>query len=418
MKKYIVVLLYVLLILTLAGGLTAVFFHLASKEASDKAVSSGSTEIFGNTELSGDAAESGNTEKSGDAQGNNTSTDVNNASVSGETEEVENVESTETAGDIAGSGEEETAGAVTLMFAGDVMLDGVPSANYDAYGITGVVSQELLDELTGADILMVNNEFAWSDRGTAMEDKEYTYRCNPSYVTILKELGVDIVSLANNHTLDFGKEALSDTFTTLDGAGILYAGAGETKERAEQVQVIEKGGKKFGFIAGSRVIPVTDWNVENAQPGLFTVYDYSRLVELVAQAKESCDFVTVYLHWGIERVEYPEEYERSMAKACIEAGADLIIGGHAHCIQGVEFIEGVPVFYALGDFIFLRQTAHSAVVSVTVETDGTVSYRYLPTYTSGGVTQLLDEAGTQETYRYVEGISWGMTIGEDGRIQP
>lgn len=401
MKKYIVVLLYVLLILTLAGGLTAVFFHLASKDTSDKAVSTGSTEIVKSTELSGDVAESGNTEKSGDAQRNGIST----------------TESMETAGNADGS-EEETEGAVTLMFAGDVMLDGVPSANYDAYGITGVVSQELLDELTGADILMVNNEFAWSDRGTAMEDKEYTYRCNPSYVTILKELGVDIVSLANNHTLDFGKEALSDTFTTLDGAGILYAGAGESKERAEQVQVIEKGGKKFGFIAGSRVIPVTDWNVENAQPGLFTVYDYSRLVELVAQAKESCDFVTVYLHWGIERVEYPEEYERAMAKACIEAGADLIIGGHAHCIQGVEFIENVPVFYALGDFIFLRQTSHSAVVSVMVEADGTVSYRYLPTYTSGGVTQLLDEAGTQETYRYVEGISWGMTIGEDGTIQP
>lgn len=395
MKKYIVVLLYVLLILTLAGGLTAVFFHLASKETSDKAVSSGSTEISGNTELSGDAAESGNTEKREDVLENSISTDIVDTSVPEETED-----------------------AVTLMFAGDVMLDGVPSANYDAYGITGVVSLELLDELTGADILMVNNEFAWSDRGTAMEDKEYTYRCNPSYVTILKELGVDIVSLANNHTLDFGKEALSDTFTTLDGAGILYAGAGESKERAEQVQVIEKGGQKFGFIAGSRVIPVTDWNVENAQPGLFTVYDYSRLVELVAQAKESCDFVTVYLHWGIERVEYPEEYERAMAKACIEAGADLIIGGHAHCIQGVEFIENVPVFYALGDFIFLRQTSHSAVVSVTVEADGTVSYRYLPTYTSGGVTQLLDEAGTQETYRYVEGISWGMTIGEDGTIQP
>lgn len=411
MKKYIVVLLYVLLILTLAGGLTAVFFHLASKETSDKAVSTANTETVKSTELSGDVAESGNTEKSGDAQGNGTSVDVDNASMS------DGTEGTETAGNTSGS-EEETEGAVTLMFAGDVMLDGVPSANYDAYGITGVVSQELLDELTGADILMVNNEFAWSDRGTAMEDKEYTYRCNPSYVTILKELGVDIVSLANNHTLDFGKEALSDTFTTLDGAGILYAGAGESKERAEQVQVIEKGGKKFGFIAGSRVIPVTDWNVENAQPGLFTVYDYSRLVELVAQAKESCDFVTVYLHWGIERVEYPEEYERAMAKACIEAGADLIIGGHAHCIQGVEFIENVPVFYALGDFIFLRQTSHSAVVSVTVEADGTVSYRYLPTYTSGGVTQLLDEAGTQETYRYVEGISWGMTIGEDGTIQP
>ena len=79
---------------------------------------------------------------------------------------------------------------------------------------------------------MVNNEFPFSNRGEPMEDKQFTFCCDPKYVKALNEMGLDIVSLANNHTLDYGRDALSDTFTTLDGAGILYAGAGETKERA------------------------------------------------------------------------------------------------------------------------------------------------------------------------------------------
>ena len=86
-----------------------------------------------------------------------------------------------------------------------------------------------------------------------MEDKQYTFRTDPSYAAALKEMGVDVVTLANNHILDYGREALSDTFTTLDGQGILYAGAGDSVERAQEVQVIEVNGKKYGFLAASRV---------------------------------------------------------------------------------------------------------------------------------------------------------------------
>ena len=142
-------------------------------------------------------------------------------------------------------------------------------AGYDADGIKGVVAPELLEELQAADILMVNNEFPFSDRGTPMADKQFTFRCSPGYVKALNEMGVDVVSLANNHTLDYGREALSDTFVALDGAGILYGGAGDSAERAKQVQVIEANGKKYGFIAVSRVVPTADWKVENAVPGLF-----------------------------------------------------------------------------------------------------------------------------------------------------
>ena len=135
----------------------------------------------------------------------------------------------------------------SLIFAGDVLFANGFKSNYDAGGIEKVIEPQLLQELQDADIFMVNNEFPFSNRGEPMEDKQFTFCCDPKYVKALNEMGVDIVSLANNHTIDYGRDALSDTFTTLDGAGILYAGAGETKERAYELQVIEKNGKKFGF---------------------------------------------------------------------------------------------------------------------------------------------------------------------------
>ena len=125
--------------------------------------------------------------------------------------------------------EADIAGDTTLIFAGDVLFANAFKSNYDAGGIEKVIEPQLLQELQDADIFMVNNEFPFSNRGEPMEDKQFTFCCDPKYVKALNEMGVDIVSLANNHTLDYGRDALSDTFTTLDGAGILYAGAGETK---------------------------------------------------------------------------------------------------------------------------------------------------------------------------------------------
>ena len=126
-----------------------------------------------------------------------------------------------------GEGRGETT---TIVFAGDVMLASGMEQFYDTEGVDGLLSEELLEEMRNADICMVNNEFQFSTRGTPMEDKQFTFRTNPEHVQILLDMGVDIVSLANNHTIDFGIDALQDTFATLDEAGILYAGAGNSKE--------------------------------------------------------------------------------------------------------------------------------------------------------------------------------------------
>ena len=186
------------------------------------------------------------------------------------------------------AGNTEGDGSTTLIFAGDVLFANAFKSNYDAGGIEKVIEPQLLQELQDADIFMVNNEFPFSNRGEPMEDKQFTFCCDPKYVKALNEMGVDIVSLANNHTLDYGRDALSDTFTTLDGAGILYAGAGETKERAYELQVIEKNGKKFGFLAASRVVPESNWKVEERTPGMLTAYDDTKLVQLIKEARSEC----------------------------------------------------------------------------------------------------------------------------------
>ena len=127
-------------------------------------------------------------------------------------------------------------------------------------------------------------------------------------------MGVDIVSLANNHTLDYGRDALSDTFTTLDGASILYAGAGGLKNSAYELQIIEKNGKN-SVSCGIRVVPESNWKVEERTPGMLTAYDDTKLVQLI-KARSGCDFLSVYIHWGVEYDAYPQDYQTKIATDC------------------------------------------------------------------------------------------------------
>lgn len=305
----------------------------------------------------------------------------------------------------------------TLLFTGDVLFANSFSGCYDRGGIEAVVSPEMLDIMRSADITMVNEEFPFSDRGTPMEDKQYTFRADPDYVGALTEMGVDIVSLANNHILDYGTDALTDTFATLDGEGILYAGAGDSLERAKEVQLIEKNGKTFGFLAASRVIPVTAWNVENRTPGVLATYDETRLVEAIEAARDQCDVLVVFVHWGVEHQSSPEEYQRYLAQKYVDAGADLVIGAHTHCLQGIEYIDGKPVFYSLGNFIFGSDIGQTMAVQVTVDEENRLTCRLIGAKASGGQTTVMDELDQQLLNDYIGSISFGVTVREDGTVE-
>lgn len=311
----------------------------------------------------------------------------------------------------------QTDKAVSMIFTGDVLFANSFSTAYGNGGITKVVSQDLLQELNQADITMVNEEFPFSMRGTKMENKQYTFRADPANVNALQEMGVDIVSLANNHILDYGKDALEDTFTTLDGAGILYAGAGTSAERAKACQTIMVNGTKVGFLAASRVIPEGNWNVDDSTPGVFTTYDGTALCKAVEDARKVCDYVVVFVHWGVEQEAYPEDYQKNLAKQYVDAGADLVIGSHTHCLQGIEFYNGKPIYYSLGNFVFDSDISQSMAVKITIGTDKTTTCQLIPVYAASGCTMKMEESGASSLYQYMESISNGIHIAEDGTVQ-
>ena len=167
---------------------------------------------------------------------------------------------------------------------------------------------------------------------------------------------------------------------------------------------MEVNGKKYGFIAVSRVVPSADWKIESAAPGMFTCYDATALIEVIKEAKQTCDFVTVFPHWGTEYSEQPNAVQRELTKQCMDAGADLVVGAHTHCLEGIEYIDGKPVFYSLGNFIFGQNIDRSAAVKVTVTEDGTVSYALIPVYASDGQTKQMDVNAAPGLFSYMESI--------------
>lgn len=419
MSKTVRIVLYILSLLTVVG-LLAAFVVAGGRQRSEETMQQQSADVEEVAGVEENVALEDDGEENADATVTEVSENSNsaqNAVIDAERQELSTDEAT-------GKNEEEITeateltedGVTTILFTGDVLFANAFKAGYDANGIEGVISEDLLQELQAADILMVNNEFPFSDQGTPMADKQFVFQCSPSYVSALNEMGVDVVSLANNHTLDYGKEALLDTFATLDGAGILYGGAGDTVERAEEVQTIEVNGKTYGFLAVSRVIPTADWKVENRTPGIFSCYDDTRLVELVQEAKEYCDYLAVYPHWGVEYEAYPENYQTQIAERCIEAGADVIVGSHTHCLQGVSYIDGKPVFYSLGNFVFGQNIDRSAILKVTIDASGNVSYQYIPVYAAGGVTYMATGDRATQICQYLDGISPEATVGADGIV--
>lgn len=305
---------------------------------------------------------------------------------------------------------------VILTFAGDVLLSDHVLAAYGRGGISNVVDpgfQQVIDE---SDLFVVNQEFPFSNRGQAAADKQYTFRLPPERISIFHEMGIDLVTLANNHALDFGREALTDTCDLLDQEGISRIGAGRNLEEAKKPVILEKKGKRIGFLGASRVIPVGSWNAGADTPGMLTTYDPTLLVEEIRALRDQCDYLVVYVHWGIERKERPESYQRQLGQQYIDAGADLVVGSHPHVLQGVEYYRGKPIIYSLGNFVFGSSIPRTALL--TVRWDGeTADLRFTPGTSSGGSTRAFTEPEKRQEFgQYMTGISYGVTIDSEGAV--
>ena len=298
-----------------------------------------------------------------------------------------------------------------LAFVGDMLFTENTLSRYHQQGISSMFSEELLSAMTDADLFMVNEEFPFSTRGEAAEDKQFTFRVDPSYVRIFQEIGVDVATVANNHALDFGVDAFTDSLDTLDQAGIARVGGGRTLSEAKAPVIRAVGDSTVGILGASRVIPVSSWTAGSARPGMFTAYDQAPLLNEISDLSSQCDYTVVYLHWGIEKDEYPQEYQRKLAYACIDAGADLVVGSHPHVLQGFETYKGKLIAYSLGNFLFSNSTNPTVLLQVHIKEDGTLAASLIPCTRVNG--QIQKNTAPAALFSHLTELSYGVQVTAD-----
>lgn len=311
-----------------------------------------------------------------------------------------------------------------MSFVGDVIYDPdcAPMVRMNELGgVENCFDPDVLDKLRNSDITLINNEFSIGTRGSALEGKTYTFQAHPDTVQIHKELGADIVSLANNHVYDYGEMGFLDTLDNLTEAGIPYVGAGRNLDEARQAQFFIVNGVKVGVVAASRAEKVYFTPVATEDtPGIMGTYESADFLEAIKEADAQCDILIAYVHWGTEKSVKLEDAQKEMAREYIDAGVDAVIGGHTHCLQGMEFYNGKPVIYSLSNFWFSNYAAETGILTLRVDSDMNMQTIFMPLIQKNGEVRSFD---TQEERRalFDKVASYepqGVSILDDGTVMP
>lgn len=243
-----------------------------------------------------------------------------------------------------------------LLFLGDVMLgrlvNEVLKAEPPEY-----VWGDTMPVLRGVDLRICNLECVISDAGTpwSATPKVFHFRTDAKNVQVLKVAGIDLVSLANNHSLDFQDEALLQMLEVLDDAGIHRAGAGRNLDEASSPAVCEINGKKVGVIAFTDNEP--EWEATDSRPGVFYVpirlpdKRAQRLLGTIKATRDTVDTLIVSAHWGPNWGYTPPPEHLSFGHALMDAGADMLFGHSGHIVRGIEVYQGKPILYCAGNFV-------------------------------------------------------------------
>ncbi|WP_052487578.1 CapA family protein [Gordoniibacillus kamchatkensis] len=307
---------------------------------------------------------------------------------------------------------------VRMAFVGDVLLaDTVEKLllqnGYD-YPYQNV--KQLLSE---PDVTVANLETPVTEGGTK-QSKEYVYRSSPLALPALKESGIDVVNMANNHIMDYGAAGMLDTMKYLDQNGIEHVGTGHNLEEALKPVFITKQGIKIAFLGFSRVVPDNTWKASAKQPGVADTYNYTVPVETIRKTKEQADLVVVLAHWGTERKDTPDPVQTDLAHRYVDAGADLVVASHPHVLQGLEAYKGKWIAYSLGNFIFttndVAKTWETIVLQAECGKTGDCSLRAVPILTKWAKPEPMVEPAGSELLQRLSGLSFRSRIEAGGSV--
>lgn len=234
----------------------------------------------------------------------------------------------------------------TLLAVGDVLMDDTEAAGVDPFA-------KVQPALASGTLAIVNAEMAIADSGVAV-DKTYTFRAAPSAAARLATAGVDVANLGNNHSLDFGENALMESISHLRRAGVATVGAGANADEAFAPATGPVGGVRVAVLGTTRIVPRRDWAADDG-PGIASAFHERRLLDAVRAAKANADVVIVNVHWGQEGSPCPEPAQEKLGNALLDAGASVVIGSHPHVLQPIRADGRGVLAYSLGNFAFHRR---------------------------------------------------------------
>jgi Bacterial capsule synthesis protein PGA_cap len=287
---------------------------------------------------------------------------------------------------------------VVFAFGGDVHFEGILSEKLATSAST--LLAPIKPVLASADVAVVNLETAVTGSGFAAS-KEFVFRAPPSAFAALRGGSVDVASLANNHGMDYGEQGLRDSLAAARRYRFPVVGAGLDAKRAYAPYRTTVRGQRIAVIGATQVLDdhlISAWSAGPGKPGLASAKNVPRLVEEVRRARRTSDTVVVFLHWGVEAERCPSSRQRQLALALVRAGADIVVGGHAHRQQGAGSMDGALVGYGLGNFVWYGTTEMSTrtgVLLVTATGRRIDEYRWVPARIVDGVPRPLTGTARQ-----------------------
>lgn len=245
--------------------------------------------------------------------------------------------------------------------------------------------------LSGADLAMVNLETAITDRGAPVAGKNFHFRSPAESFVALKAAGVDVVNMANNHALDYGPVGMDDTFAAIASSKLPVVGIGSNATEAYAPYRTVINGQRiaiFGAVDWLEPGLVSQWTATDTQPGLAFSIDRARLVAGVSAVRPEVDTLVAFMHWGVEETHCASPEQATLAQALLAAGADIVVGSHAHRVFGAGRVGTSLVAYGLGNFVYWREdgeSGRSGVLMVEATGRQVGAYSWVPARITDGV---------------------------------
>ncbi|WP_336209820.1 CapA family protein [Nonomuraea sp. LPB2021202275-12-8] len=277
----------------------------------------------------------------------------------------------------------------TISFGGDVHFEGMlrPRLNNPRTALGPIAGV-----LRKADLAMVNLETAITTGGTPAPGKQFTFRAPSSALTALKAAGVDVVSMANNHGMDYMETGLADSLAAARKARFPVVGIGKDEAQAYKPYRKIVNGNRVSIIGATQVLDaefIQAWTAAPGKGGLASAKNEARLIKEVRQARKNSDTVIVHLHWGTELQKCPNEAQLSLAPKLVRAGADVVVGGHAHILLGAGYLDNAYISYGMGNFVFYNSnpatTGRTGVLTLTINGRKVLKDSWTPATIQGGL---------------------------------